>query len=319
MITPTRPLKPVLQNLKISATNERCTLWATDLDTGIRLQVDHAQTLEPGDALLPASRVQAILREMPDEIVSIETNDHTCRLWGSSTEFELPTTDPSEYPDNVAPTSEYQHKVGATLLKELVRRTVFAAALENPRYAVAGTLWEFDGPSIRLVATDGRRLAVAQGQAISNDANTTNSTPNHVVPTKAMHLLQRSLPNPDETIKVGLRANDVLFEMENATIYSLLVEGRYPAYREVFPKKPTTKIQLQTGPFHTAIRQAAVMTDKENLKVSLQFEKKILTLMAQGADAGRSKVEMPIDYDGKAIEIAFDPQFITDYAPCPAA
>jgi DNA polymerase-3 subunit beta len=157
----------------IANTNERCTLWATDLDTGIRLQVDHAQTLEPGDALLPVSRVQAILREMPDEIVSIETNEHTCRFWGSSTEFELPTTDPGEYPDSVAPTSEHHHEVQTIVLRELIRRTVFAAALENPRYAVAGTLWEFDGSSIRLVATDGRRLAVAQGQATNNGANPT--------------------------------------------------------------------------------------------------------------------------------------------------
>jgi DNA polymerase-3 subunit beta len=83
-------------------------------------------------------------------------------------------------------------------------------------------------------------------------------------------------------------------------------------YRDVFPKKPTTKIQLQAGQYHTATRQAAVMTDKESVKVGLHFEKKILTLMAHGSEAGWSKVEMPIEYEGKPLDIAFNPQFITE-------
>jgi DNA polymerase-3 subunit beta len=193
----------------------------------------------------------------------------------------------------------------------MIRRTIFAAATENPRYAVTGILWELEGDQARLVATDGRRLAVMQGVAAGKGGHDTKGqTP--VVPTKAMSLLERNLSDPDEIVRISLRPNEVLFKTGRAMIYSRLVEGRYPAYREVFPKKQTSKIPLTVGPFYAAVRQAAIMTDDESKKVVFSFGKKKVTAQASGAETGRSKVELPLDYDGKALEIKFDPRFLTD-------
>src|SRR5262249_31005879 len=91
-----------------------------------------------------------------------------------------------------------------------------------------------------------------------------------------------------------------------------LVEGRFPPYREVFPKKPAVKITLLVDAFHAAVRQAAVMTDQESRKVILSFAQDKLTLHAQGADVGRSRVEMSLAYEGQALEIAFNPQLLMD-------
>src|SRR5439155_9419264 len=154
---------------------------------------------------------------------------------------------------------EKYHELPAGVLREMIRRTIFAAATENPRYAVTGILWELEGDTARLVATDGRRLAVTQAPATDHGGQTTHGqTP--VVPTKAMGLLERILQDPEETVKVSVRPNDALFKTERAMIYSRLVEGRYPAYREVFPKKPTSKVALTAGPFLTAVKQASIMT-----------------------------------------------------------
>jgi DNA polymerase-3 subunit beta len=95
-------------------------------------------------------------------------------------------------------------------------------------------------------------------------------------------------------------------------VCSRLVEGRYPPYKEVFPKKPTVKVPLSVGPFLAAVRQAAIMTDEESKRVIFTFSRKKLTLQAQGAATGRSKVEMPLEYDGKDIKINFDPRYVTD-------
>ena len=95
-------------------------------------------------------------------------------------------------------------------------------------------------------------------------------------------------------------------------IYSRLVEGRFPDYRKVMPQKATVKVPLVVGPFQTAVRQAAIMTDEESKKVVFNFGKKKLMVQASGSESGRSKIEMPLDYDGKAIEIKFDPRFLTD-------
>ena len=306
-----REIKPILRNLKMVVAEERCTLMATDLELGIRLEVRGVKIETPGEAIVPTTRMIAILRESTDEEVHLEASPERCELRGQTNEFEMPSEDPANFPDVPAFSEEKYHEVSTGTLREMIRRTIFAAATENPRYKVTGTLWELEDSQSKLVATDGRRLAVAQGTATAHGGHTTRGqTP--VVPTKAMGLLERNLADPNENVRVCLRANDALFKTERAVISSQLVEGRYPAYQEVFPKKQTTKIPLVVGPFQTAIRQSAIMTDEESKKVIFSFAKKKLTLKAQGSESGRAKVEMPVDYDGKGLDISFDPRYLTE-------
>jgi DNA polymerase-3 subunit beta len=306
-----RDIKPILRNLKVIADSDRCTLMATDLELGIRLQVLGVKVEEPGEAILPAARTTAILRESTDEELSVEATSSACTVKGQFNEFEMPSEDPSHFPDVPAFSEEKYHELTAGPLREMIRRTAFAAAKENARYSMTGVLWELDDSQVRLVATDGRRLAVAQGSGTAHGGHSTKGqTP--VVPTKAMDLLERNLSDDEEIIRVALRPNEVLFKTERAMIYSRLVEGRYPNYREVFPKKQTTKVPLTVAPFLTAVRQSAIMTDEETKRVVFSFTKKKLTLQARGVEAGRSKVEMPIEYESKAVEISFNPAFLVD-------
>ncbi|MCI0464144.1 MAG: DNA polymerase III subunit beta [Gemmataceae bacterium] len=308
---PARDLKPVLRNVKAVVAEDRCSLLATDLELGIRLEVPDVPVEAPGEALLPAGRMLAILRESTDEELAVEADMDACLVRGEHTEFEMGGEDPATFPDVPAFPGERYHEVAAGVLREMVRRTAFAAATETARYALTGVLWELEGETARLVATDGRRLAVAQGPATAHGGHSTKGQI-HVVPTKAMQLLERNLHDPDERVRVSLGPNEALFQTGRATVSSRLVEGRYPAYRDVIPKKPAVKISLAAGPFHVAVRQAAVMADQESRKVVFSFAKGKLTLRAQGAEAGRSRVELPLDYDGKALDIAFDPRLVTE-------
>lgn len=308
---PSRDLKPVLRNMKVMAGDDRCTLLATDLELGIRLEVRGIRVEEPGEALLPAGKMLAILRESTDEEMGIEADPQRCLVRGLHNEFEMGGEDPAEFPDVPEFSGESYHELTAGALREMIRRTIFAAAAENPRYALTGVLWELEGEVARLVATDGRRLAVCQNSAVPHGGHTTKDQ-THVVPTKAMQLLERNLQEGNEKVLVSLRPNEALFKTERAVIYTRLVEGRYPPYREVFPKKQTVKVPLTVGPFLAAVRQAAIMTDDESKKVIFGFGKKKLTLEAKGGGTGRSKVELPIEYEGKAIDIAFDPKFVTE-------
>ena len=308
---PGRDLKPILRNVKTIADGDHCTLLATDLELGIRLDVRGVKVEEPGAALLPSGKMLAILRESADEELSVEADAQTCMVRGQFNEFEMGGEDPGDFPDVPTFTEEQYHELSAGVLREMIRRTIFAAAIENPRYAVTGVLWELEGDKARLVATDGRRLAVCEGAATAQGTHDTKGQ-THVVPTKAMQLLERNLQDAGERVRVSLRPNDALFKTERAMIYSRLVEGRYPPYREVFPKKQTVKVPLVVGPFFSAVRQAAIMTDEETKKVMFSFAKKKLTMQARGPTSGRSKVELPVEYDGKGIDIAFDPKFLTE-------
>src|SRR5260370_21599398 len=198
---PSRDLKLILQNVKAIAEEDRCTLLATDLELGIRLEVRGMRVEEPGEALLPDQRTIAMLSESTDEELSIDANPQACLIRGQLNEFEMGGEDPKGFPDVPVFSTDKYHELPAGMLREMIRRTIFAAATENPRYAVTGVLWELHEDNARLVATDGRRLAVIQGPAGDHGGqHTQGQTP--VVPTKAMALLERNLQDPDRAVRV---------------------------------------------------------------------------------------------------------------------
>src|SRR5262249_37147211 len=263
--------------------------------------------------ILPAKKLTDILREARDPKLEIEADASACYVRGTALDFEMPSEDPAQFPDFPTFEEERYHEITAGSLREMIRRTVFACADEAQRYSMTGVMWELDGGSARLVATDGRRLALAEGVATAYGGHTTKGqTP--VVPAKAMGLLERNLQDdPEETVKVCLRPNEVLFRTGRAVIYSRLVEGRFPDYRAVMPKKAEVKLTLNVADFQSAVRQAAIMTDSEAPRVTFKFAKSKLTLVASGATAGRSKIERPLDYDGKAIDVNFNPAYVVEF------
>jgi DNA polymerase-3 subunit beta len=284
---------------------------ATDLELGIRLEVRSPQVQRPGEAILPAAKLTSILRESTDDFLTIEADANKCVVTGGHNEFEMPGEDPADFPDIPTFADGKHHELTAGALRTMIRRTVFAAAKESTRYAMTGVVWELDGDQAKLVATDSKRLALATGPAKAAGGHDTKGQ-SHIVPTKAMALLERNLHDDDELVKVSLKPNEVLFRTERATIYSRLVEGRFPPYKEILPKKANARIPLKVVPFLTAVRQAAIMTDEESKRVAFHFAPGKLTLQAQGAASGRSKVETDLEYDGTPIDIAFDPQYLVD-------
>jgi DNA polymerase-3 subunit beta len=307
-----RDVKPILKNIKAVVQPERCTLMATDMELGIRLEVRSVKVDEPGEAILPASRLLAILRESTDEELTVEANHEGSVVRGQSNEFEMPGEDPAHFPDFADFAEERYHEIPAGVLREMIRRTVFAAATsEHAKFNTTGILCEFDDEQARLVATDGRRLALTTGPARPHGGHSTKGQM-PVVPTKAMSLLERNLQEPEEPVRISLRPNEVLMKTERATIYSRLIEGRYPDYRRVIPTKASVKVPLSVTPFQTAIRQAAIMTDEESKRVVFSFAKDKLTLQAHGAESGRSRVEMPLEYKSQPIEIGFDPKYLLE-------
>ena len=198
-----RDIKPILRNLKAVAEGDKCTLMATDLELGIRLEVRSPQVQKPGEAILPAARLVSILRESTDEDLTIEADGNRCVVTGAHNEFEMPGEDPADFPDIPTFAEGKHHEITAGALRTMIRRTVFAAAKESTRYAMTGVLWELDGEHVKLVATDSKRLALATGPATAVGGHATAGGQSHIVPTKAMALLERNLHDDAEVIRVS--------------------------------------------------------------------------------------------------------------------
>jgi DNA polymerase-3 subunit beta len=163
-----------------------------------------------------------------------------------------------------------------------------------------------------MVGTDGRRLAKMTATAeAENDAETPQGMP--VIPVKALKLIERNLSDGDPPIHLAIQSGSaVLVRTHNAVIYSRLVEGRFPRYQDVFPAKADVKIVMDVGPLRLAVEQASIVTSEESRGVDFNFAPDALTLASQAADVGTSQVELPLSYEGKPVEITFDPRYLID-------
>jgi len=311
-VASSRSPKPILENVKLEATAEGATLMATDLEVGIRIAVSGFEVESPGNVVLPIKRVGLILRESSDEKLYLESDGSRTLIRGERSEFQLPTQNPDEFPIVNPFAEEKYHQVSARLFRELVRRTVFATDNESSRYALGGILMEMNADEIIGVATDGRRLARQQGPAQSVGGHET--TQNTVIPTKAVQLMERALADNEEDVQLAAHENDVMLKSQKTTIYSRLVEGRYPKWRDVFPNQTGMgTVAMTVGPFHSAVRQAAVVTSEDRRGVDFTFGEGKVVLAGHGAEMGESHVELPVAYDGPSVPVKLDPRYVSDF------
>ena len=322
--------KPILRNLKMAAVAGRAVLIGTDLEIGIVVELRGAEIADPGEVLLPVKSFGLVLKNLPNGEVSMESGDGRMsvrtlpskRGFGLSgmdfkTGIRLPPEDPADFPVVASFGEDSYHEVSAKLARKLIRRTVFATDTENTRYALGGVLGgvlvELTPEGITAVATNGRRLAKQEGPAKSVGGHQTGDTVT-IIPARAMQLLERALADSEEAVQLAARENDVWVHSGRVTIFARLVEGRYPSWRNVFAKRDdTVKIELSVGPFHAAVRQAAIVTSEQHRGVEFSFGEGKVVLAGHGAELGESLVELPIAYDGPPLPIRLDPRFLIDF------
>ncbi len=311
-VAPARSPKTILRNVKFDTMQDRPTIVATDMEVAIRAEVSGVQVDSPGVVLLPVDRFASILRETVDEKLTLESDGVRTRVAGARSEFFLPTENPDEYPEVVAFEESRYHKLAGRFFRELIRRTVFATDVESTRYALGGVLLEMTGNQVIGVGTDGRRLArqVGLGEAVGGH-ETRDST---IVPTRSMQLVERALADVEGEIQISARENDLLIKADRVMIYTRLLEGRFPKWRDVIPKvDPENRIEITVGPFHSAVRQAAIVTDQNHRGVDFRFGDGKVVLLSRNAETGESHIELPLAYDGPEIAVMLDPRFVSDF------
>jgi DNA polymerase-3 subunit beta len=313
-----RTTKPILSNVKATAQGDGLTLVATDTEVGIRYELRGILVGQGGTAIISIAQLTQILRESQDAEISLDAADEGTKVKIGTSRFEMPGYPVDEFPDLPAfDDGGRYHEVTAGELRKMIRRTAFAAdKKDSTRFALSGVLWEAEGKVARLVATDSKRLAVCEGPAtLYGPPEATKGS--HLVPAKTMALLERNLTDDGELVRVGLRPNEAMFQTERAMIYTRLVEGRYPPYRDIIGqtrKTAAVKVSLPVDAFLSRVRQAAIMTDDESKRVDMTFEPGKVGMEARGAETGSSQVELPLEeYDGPEVRIAFDPQYLIEF------
>ena len=297
--------KDVLSNVKISAGSDCLAIDSTDGDIGSVL-LSNCECLSPGKALINPGRVASILGPSTAETVTIEANGLAVTLTAGKASFELPAVDPGTFP-SVKTIEGESIEIPAAALLSAIRRTIFAVDLTSPRYQLGGVLFEVDGETLHLVATDGRRLStvavdVAGGKIAGG-------------PIVAHRGLQAILKTFGGASSVTIKTDGTSLQVasDTATLVCRLVEGRFPNWRGVVPSGNFAHtIPIPADRLKAALSQASVTTLDESRGVELAFSPGTLRISSKGQDRGKSEIEFEVD---TAAEIAttIDWRFALDF------
>ncbi|MDG2184761.1 MAG: DNA polymerase III subunit beta [Mariniblastus sp.] len=312
-VAPARSPKAILQNIKLNVSDTETILTATDIEIGVRLNVSDVTVEATGSAVIPVNRLNMILRESSDEYLVINADSEGTLITGNNSRFELPSQNPDEFPEVAGFVETDYFEVASGILKEMIHRTLFATDAESSRYALGGILLEMTDDIMIAVGTDGRRLAKMEG-AITKVGNPLVDGTATIVPSRAMQLMERILPDGDILVQLAPRSNDLLLKEPNGVFYTRLVEGRFPKWRDVLPKRQdSNRIDIPVGPMYSALKQAAIVSNEESRGVDFTFSKGSLVLSTNTAEVGQSRVEMPVPFNEDELTITLDHRYVADF------
>lgn len=310
-VVSSRMAKLALQCIKLTAKDSTLTLSATDTEVAIRYADAQVQIEQEGEALLPADKLRDIVRESVDDTLAIEVQGDIAHIRGQDSHFKIFTQKPSEFPPIPDFEGEPHFTIGGGQLKQLIAQTLFAASKEATRYAFNGVLLVAKGKKVSMVATDGRRLAKAGGDLVSEGALPKDGA-KAIIPTKTLQLADKLISDPEEQVAFQVRENQVIIHTPKSTLTSNLVEGQFPPYEDVIPKDTDKKMSAATADLLSAIKRASLLTNEESKGIRLTFDKKGLTLTSRNPEAGEAEVRFSCKFDGADVEIGFNPAFLVD-------
>jgi DNA polymerase-3 subunit beta len=302
---PAKTTLPVLSNILLEAGTDSLRLSGTDLDMSVSTVVP-AEVDEGGAITLPARKLLELVRELPasairvtsagEQRVSLECGRTRIKLLG------LPTEDFPAFPP--VPFGEGWRTTAADLQK-LIGHVAFASSTEESRPILNGVLWELRNNRMRMVATNGHRLA-------RMDVPTEGaSDADLIVPPKALEQVRKLFP-ADASVEIARSDNHIGFEAGSTWVYSRLIEGPYPNYEQVIPRENDKVATVDRTALQGALRRASVVASDQTHRVRLGFQPGTLKISVQTPDLGEAADEVSVTYEGEAMEIGFNATYVLE-------
>ncbi len=307
-IVPAKSPKPIIENVCLVATDDALEILGTDLEVSVRYRVEDVKVAEPGPAVIPSRVTLDFVRDLSGETVTLETKDGNCVISSGADRCELVTMDPEEFPVISRFEEEGSFAVQGGTLPRLVGETSFAAAREAGRYAMHGILVEVEEGLLRLVATDGRRLALS---AAPVDVAQAAPRP-AIVPTKGMQMFCRVIPDPLDLVHLSLTEDQIGMKTRSAEIFARLIDGEYPRYAAVVPTECAHSMEADAELLTRKIRLVSNVTGDDARAVKLTLTKGQLELSGRSVGRGEAHAQMEVAFKGSGADIAFNPDFVLD-------
>ena len=312
-----RNTMPILSNILLEAKHEGAEIVATDLEIGMR-GLYKATVLEPGGVTLSARKLYEIIKELPSSDIELTSGDnHWTTIQAGKSQFKIVGLPSSDYP--ALPSIEREGLTpltGAGVL-ELIRKTLFAAGDNDARYILNGLLVTLNTTEkktlLRLVGTDGHRLAVAEREVGKPGAKEAPTEIKAIIPKKAAQEMRRLLEEGgDAEPLIGFTKNLMIFRKSGLLLTSRLMEGNYPNYQQVVPKESNRRILVKRSELESALRRVSVLSRDKANAVKVTFESGLLTLFSSNPDFGEALEELPARYEGEPLNTGFNARYLLD-------
>ena len=311
-VVSSRTTLPILTNVLLRAEGERLEFTATDLDVTVACSVE-AKVKKGGATTIPVRRLFGIVRELNGGELDLEVDDkNVCSVRCGTSFYKIHGIGADEFPPMPKFKDDKKVTLSQETAKSMLGKTAFAISTDESRYVLNGVFISLKDHKMTVVATDGRRLALADEEVEISE----KSQGEFIIPAKAVNELTRLLQEKgDVEIKFG--ENQAAFKLKDDKGFSVLVltkliEGNYPNYRQVIPNETKERVPLVREEFLHALRRAEIMTSEKANSVKLTFSKNSLAITANSPEVGEARESLAVNYKGKEIAIAFNPKFLIE-------
>ena len=298
---------PILSNILIEAENNKIKLTATDLEIGMYCSIP-AEVYQSGALTIPAKKFNEMIKELPDSAITLSTlKNNTMSISSENVYFKLLGLPKDDFPKIPQPQEENSVELEQDTLKDMLAMTMFATSHDEVRYILNGVLFSIKGQTLRLIATDGRRLAMVEKQT----KITKEFTKQVIVPNKAVQELNRILQEQG-SVKIIFGDNQLMFKAGETTLITRLIEGEFPNYEQVIPKETQNKVKVNTQRFFAGTKRAALLTHQDSQSIRIDLLKDKMIISKSTPELGEVKDQIDISYKGKEMSVGFNPHYLTD-------
>ena len=302
----TKSSLPVLNNLLFEVDKNGLVVTGTDLEIGLRCRVK-VEVIEPGAITIPAKKMTEILRELEEGEVELSSDGNKAELKADKNTFRLPGIAAEDYPNFPSYRKEKSVTLPVATLLAMIRKTSFSVSVDETRYVLQGALLQVAGKKARMVSTDGHRLSF-----VEKEAEKSSEDMQAVVPSKALAELAKVLEGSDGSVTVYFTDNQLFVELGEVTLFSRLIDGQFPNYEQVIPKKNELSFTAETEALAKAAKRVAVMAQDKGNSIKLSLKENSLEISAATPDLGEAQGELDVAYKGGAITMAFNARYLLD-------
>lgn len=301
---------PILSHILCSLKDGQLSLYATDLEVGIKITLP-VEMHQEGRVTLSAKHFLDIVKELPEKPLQVTRKDNNwVELVCGKSRFNIVSLSAEEYPSLPAFESKEYADARVEALVDMIDRTQFAVSTDAARYHLNGVFFEhLQNGVMRMTATDGHRLSFVDQEVFMKVPELKRGM---IIPKKGLAELRKLLEQGTSTVGLSFERSHLFARLNDTYLFIRLIEGEYPPYQQVIPKTADRVIRVDHEVFTSALKRVSLLAHEKSRAVKLSLEAGIMTISSSNPDMGEAREEIDLEYSGEPMDIGFNAKYLLE-------